>query len=69
MSSFKIAIADVGIDIYIKELALTIKKIVGFKGDFYFNTAKPDETMVKLTDSFQTECSWLEGYDRVERRD
>ena len=39
-----------GIDISIKELALTIKKIVGYKGEFYFNTSKPDGTMVKLTD-------------------
>lgn len=39
-----------GIDISIQELALTIKKIVGYKGEFYFNTSKPDGTMVKLTD-------------------
>ncbi len=50
MSSFKIAIADVGIDISIQELAEIIKKIVGFEGEFYFNTSKPDGTMVKLTD-------------------
>jgi GDP-L-fucose synthase len=39
-----------GVDISIKELALTIKNIVGYKGEFYFNTSKPDGTMVKLTD-------------------
>jgi len=39
-----------GIDISIKELAETIKKIVGYEGKFYFNTSKPDGTMVKLTD-------------------
>ena len=39
-----------GIDISIKELALVIKDIVGFKGELYFNTEKPDGTMVKLTD-------------------
>jgi len=39
-----------GIDISIKELALTIKKIVGYKGDLYFDHSKPDGTMVKLTD-------------------
>ena len=39
-----------GIDISIKELAETIKEVVGFKGDFYFNTEKPDGTMKKLTD-------------------
>ena len=39
-----------GEDISISELANMIKKIVGFKGEFYFNTQKPDGTMVKLTD-------------------
>jgi GDP-L-fucose synthase len=39
-----------GIDISIKELAETIKEIIGFRGDLYFNTDKPDGTMKKLTD-------------------
>lgn len=39
-----------GEDISIKELAETIKEIVGFNGELYFNTAKPDGTMKKLTD-------------------
>jgi len=39
-----------GIDISIKELAIIIKKIVGFKGEFVFNASKPDGTIVKLTD-------------------
>ncbi len=39
-----------GIDISIKELALTIKNIVGYNGELYFNDSKPDGTMVKLTD-------------------
>ncbi len=39
-----------GVDISIKELAETIKEIVGFKGELYFNTDKPDGTMKKLTD-------------------
>ena len=39
-----------GVDISIEELALTIKKIVGYKGELYFNDTKPDGTMVKLTD-------------------
>jgi GDP-L-fucose synthase len=38
-----------GVDISIKELALTIKKIVGYEGELYFNATKPDGTMVKLT--------------------
>ena len=39
-----------GVDISIRELAETIKKIVGYKGELYFNDTKPDGTMVKLTD-------------------
>ncbi len=39
-----------GVDISIKELALTIKKIVDYKGELYFNDTKPDGTMIKLTD-------------------
>ena len=37
------------IDISIKELAMTIKKIVDYKGELYFNDTKPDGTMIKLT--------------------
>lgn len=39
-----------GVDISIKELAETIKKIVGFEGKLTFNDTKPDGTMLKLTD-------------------
>lgn len=39
-----------GKDISIKELALLVKKIVGFDGELWFNTEKPDGTMRKLTD-------------------
>jgi GDP-L-fucose synthase len=39
-----------GTDISIKDLALLIKTIIGFKGNLYFNTEKPDGTMKKLTD-------------------
>ncbi|MBK3333191.1 GDP-L-fucose synthase [Persephonella atlantica] len=39
-----------GEDISIKDLAYLIKDIVGFKGDLYFNTLKPDGTMRKVTD-------------------
>jgi GDP-L-fucose synthase len=39
-----------GEDISIKELAFLIKKVIGFKGDFVFNTNKPDGTMRKVTD-------------------
>jgi GDP-L-fucose synthase len=30
-------------------LAYTIKKIIGYQGDIYFNADKPDGTMKKLT--------------------
>jgi len=39
-----------GVDISIKELSLTIKKIVGYTGELYLDDTKPDGTMVKLTD-------------------
>ncbi len=39
-----------GEDISIKELALLVKKIVGFKGELWFNTEKPDGTLKKLTE-------------------
>ena len=39
-----------GVDISIKELATKIKKIIGYQGELYFNLAKPDGTMEKLTD-------------------
>ena len=39
-----------GIDISIRELAETIKSIVGYTGELYFDDTKPDGTMVKLTD-------------------
>ncbi len=39
-----------GVDISIKELATLISEIIGFKGELYFNTDKPDGTMKKLTD-------------------
>jgi GDP-L-fucose synthase len=39
-----------GIDISIKELAMTIKKIVGFEGELIFDATKPDGTPKKLLD-------------------
>lgn len=45
-----------GKDISIKDLALLIKDIVGFKGDIYFNSNMPDGTPKKLLD-----VSKLEG--------
>ncbi len=40
-----------GIDISIKELAETIKEVVGFKGKINFDTTKPDGSPRKLLDS------------------
>lgn len=39
-----------GKEISIKDLALLIKAQIGYKGQLYFNTEKPDGTMRKLTD-------------------
>jgi len=39
-----------GIEISVKELAETIKKVVGYHGTLFFNPEKPDGTMRKLTD-------------------
>ena len=39
-----------GNDITIKDLALLVKSIVGFKGDLIFDTSKPDGTPRKLLD-------------------
>lgn len=39
-----------GVDITISDLAFIIKERVGFKGELFFNTSKPDGTMQKLTD-------------------
>src|SRR5690606_11632253 len=39
-----------GTDISIKNLALLVKKTVGYEGDLVFNTSKPDGTPRKLMD-------------------
>jgi len=39
-----------GKDLTIKELALMIKKIVGFDGELIFDATKPDGTFKKLLD-------------------
>ena len=39
-----------GEELSIKDLAFMIKKIVGFHGEFQFDTTKPDGTIRKLTD-------------------
>lgn len=48
-----------GEEISIKELALTIKAVVGFDGDLVFDTSKPDGTPRKLLDvSRLQELGW-----------
>ena len=44
-----------GQDISVKQLAEIIKEVVGYRGNLYFNTSKPDGTMRKLTDSSKLE--------------
>jgi GDP-L-fucose synthase len=40
-----------GRDISIRDLAQTVKRIVGFKGDIVWDSSKPDGTPRKLMDS------------------
>ncbi len=40
----------VGVDMTIKELAQTVKKVVGYAGELTFDTSKPDGTPQKLLD-------------------
>ncbi|ENF1746615.1 GDP-L-fucose synthase [Campylobacter upsaliensis] len=40
-----------GVDFSIKDVALKVKQIVGFKGELTFNTSKPDSTMDRLLDN------------------
>jgi GDP-L-fucose synthase len=48
-----------GTDLSIKELALTIKEVVGFEGELRFDTSKPDGTARKLMDvSKLTSLGW-----------
>ena len=44
-----------GKEVSIRALAETIKEVVGFKGELFFNSEKPDGTMQKLTDSSKLE--------------
>lgn len=49
-SDFQIVNVGTGLDVTIKELAVTIKKIIGFNGELVFDTSKPDGTPRKLMD-------------------
>lgn len=61
-----------GEEISIAELAILIAEIVGYKGEFHFDSSKPDGTMRKLTDvsklhalGFKHSVSLREGIERV----
>ncbi|RED48944.1 GDP-L-fucose synthase family protein [Seonamhaeicola aphaedonensis] len=56
-----------GKDVSIKELAESIKDIIGFNGSLVFNTDKPDGTMRKLTDV--SKLNGLGWKHRVELRE
>lgn len=56
-----------GVDVTIKELAETIKKEVGYEGDIYWNTDKPDGTPRKLMDvSKINDLGWKHKLDLSE---
>ncbi|MGZ8271550.1 MAG: GDP-L-fucose synthase family protein [Methylophilus sp.] len=53
-----------GKDITIKELADLVSKVVGYKGDIYFDTTKPDGTTRKLMDiSLVKKLGWSANTD------
>ncbi len=61
-----------GEDLTIKELSYLVKDVIGFQGDIYFNTDKPDGTPKKLSDvSKLKELGWVyktplrEGLERT----
>lgn len=62
----------VGTDVSIKELALTIKEVVGFEGELDFDTSKPTGTPRKLMDvsrlktaGFEAKIGLREGIESV----
>jgi len=61
-----------GKEVSIKQLAETIREIVGFSGKLFFNSDKPDGTLRKLTDSSKlADLGWTykvelrEGIERI----
>lgn len=61
-----------GEEVSIKELAQLIAKIVGFKGELFFDTTKPDSSMNRLLDSskleklgFKAQISLEEGITKM----
>ena len=52
-----------GVDVTIRELAETVKEVVGFDGELVFDTTKPDGTMRKLLDvSRMKSLGWEERF-------
>lgn len=63
-----------GQDISIADLAQLVKRTVGFEGELYFNSEKPDGTMKKLTDvsklnglGWKHQVEIAEGVERLYR--
>lgn len=61
-----------GVDIRIKDLVLKIKDEVGYGGEVYFNSSKPDGTLKKLTDcsklnklGWEHKISLAEGISKI----
>ena len=61
-----------GEEISIADLAVLISKVVGYTGEFHFDSSKPDGTMRKLTDvsklhalGFKHDVSLSQGIERV----
>jgi len=59
-------------EISIKDLAILIKNIIGYKGEFIYNTNKPDGTFKKLIDNskisflgWKHKVSLIEGIERI----
>ena len=53
-----------GVDVTIRELAETIKKVVGYEGDLKFDSTKPDGPPRKLLDVGKLKAlGWEPGID------
>jgi len=53
-----------GVDVTIREMAKTMSKVIGFKGELTFDTSKPDGTQRKLTDvSRLSDMGWKYSVD------
>ena len=56
-----------GVDVTIREMAKTMSKVIGFKGELTFDTSKPDGTQRKLVDvSRLSDMGWKYSIDLEE---